>query len=58
MIVPKDNLIEGLKEALSEKNNPKRKFTQSVDLIVTFKDVDMKKGDVKLREMVVLPKIP
>ncbi len=58
MIVPKDNLIEGLKDALSEKNNPKRGFTQSVDLIVTFKDVDMKRGDVKLRELVVLPKVP
>ncbi|BDC19807.1 50S ribosomal protein L1 [Acidianus sp. HS-5] len=58
MIVPKDNLIEGLKEAVSEKNNPKRKFSQSVNLIVTFKDVDMKRGDVKLREIVVLPKVP
>ncbi|ARM76480.1 50S ribosomal protein L1 [Acidianus manzaensis] len=58
MIVPKDKLTEGLKEALLENNNPKRNFKQSVDLIVSFRGVDMKKGEIKLREIVPLPKAP
>lgn len=58
MLVPKENLIEGIKNALLETNNPKRNFTQSVEIIVTFKGIDVKKGDVKFREIVVLPKPP
>ncbi|NON61436.1 50S ribosomal protein L1 [Acidianus sp. RZ1] len=58
MIAQKDKISEAIGEALSEKNNPKRGFTQSVELIVTFKEVNMKRGDVKLREIVVLPKQP
>lgn len=57
-IVDRDKLESSLKLALSPENNPKRNFIQSVELIVTFKDVDMKKGELKLREIVVLPKPP
>lgn len=42
-IVDRDKLESSLKLALSPENNPKRNFIQSVELIVTFKDVDMKK---------------
>lgn len=58
MLVPSDKLKEGISQALSEQNNPKRNFKQSVELIVTFKEVDMKKGELKLREIVALPKTP
>ena len=59
MTLVQDNLLlEAIKQALSPDNNPKRNFTQSVEMIVTFKGVDMKKGDLKLREVVVLPKAP
>ncbi|AWR97717.1 50S ribosomal protein L1 [Acidianus sulfidivorans JP7] len=58
MIVAKDKLTEALKEALSENNNPKRNFKQSVDIIVSFRGVDMKKNEIKLREIVPLPKAP
>jgi large subunit ribosomal protein L1 len=58
MLVPNDKLEEGITQALSEQNNPKRNFKQSVELIVTFKEVDMKKGELKLREIVALPKTP
>ncbi|MEM0304227.1 MAG: 50S ribosomal protein L1 [Saccharolobus sp.] len=57
-IVSKEQLESALKIALSPENNPKRNFIQSVEMIVTFRDVDMKKGDLKLREIVVLPKAP
>ncbi|TRN00513.1 50S ribosomal protein L1, partial [Sulfolobus sp. E1] len=57
-IVGKDIIESSLKNSLSPENNPKRNFVQSVELIVTFKDVDMKKGDLKLREIIVLPKPP
>ena len=59
MTLVQDNLLlEAIKQALSPDNNPKRNFTQSVEMIVTFKGIDMKKGDLKLREVVVLPKAP
>ncbi|WP_369609900.1 50S ribosomal protein L1 [Sulfurisphaera javensis] len=58
MLANKDSLVEALKLALSPENNPKRNFTQSVELILTFKGIDMKKGELKLREIVPLPKEP
>ena len=59
MTLVQDNLLlEAIKQALSPENNPKRNFTQSVEMIVTFKGIDMKKGELKLREVVVLPKAP
>ncbi|AWS00056.1 50S ribosomal protein L1 [Metallosphaera hakonensis] len=58
MIVPKEKIEEAVKQALDKGNNPKREFTQSVELVIAFKDVDMKRGDIKLREAIVLPKPP
>ncbi len=58
MIVPKEKLAEAIGKALEEENKTKREFKQSVDIIVTFRDVDMKRGDIKLREIVNLPKSP
>jgi len=57
-IVSRETLIDSISKALSPDNNPKRNFIQSVELIVTFKGVDMKKGEIKLREPVLLPKKP
>ncbi|BBG26658.1 50S ribosomal protein L1 [Sulfuracidifex tepidarius] len=58
MIVAKEKLAEAIGKALEEENKTKREFKQSVDMIVTFRDVDMKRGDIKLREVVSLPKPP
>ncbi|MEM4079897.1 MAG: 50S ribosomal protein L1 [Metallosphaera sp.] len=58
MIVSKGRIEEAVKKVLEKENNPKREFTQSVELIIAFKDVDMKRGDIKLREAVVLPRPP
>lgn len=58
MIVEKDNLVKAIEKALSPEYNVKRNFLQSVELIVTFTGVDIKKGELKLREVVPLPKKP
>nr|CAA41763.1 ribosomal protein L1 [Saccharolobus solfataricus] len=58
VLADKESLIEALKLALSTEYNVKRNFTQSVEIILTFKGIDMKKGDLKLREIVPLPKQP
>ncbi|MCQ4366341.1 MAG: 50S ribosomal protein L1, partial [Sulfolobales archaeon] len=57
-LVPDNALAEAIKTALSTDHNPERNFAQSVEMIVTFKGIDMKKGELKLREIVVLPKAP
>ena len=58
MLASKEQLLDAIKTALSSENNPKRNFTQSVEMIITLKGVDMKKGEIKLREIVPLPKAP
>lgn len=58
MLADKESLTEAIKTALSQENNPKRNFIQSVELIITLKGIDMKKGELKLREIVPLPKAP
>ena len=58
MLVDKESLIEAIKMAISPENNPKRNFIQSVELILTLRGIDMKKGELKLREVVTLPKEP
>jgi len=58
VLADKESLTEAIKIALSPENNPKRNFTQSVELIITLKGIDMKKGELKLREIVPLPKAP
>lgn len=49
----KNQILTALKE-LREKS-PKRNFNQSVDFLVTLKDMDMKKQDNKIELYIVLP---
>lgn len=49
-------IIEAVKNALDEKNNVKRKFTQSVDLVINLKDVDLNKPENRIDEEIELPK--
>lgn len=54
--IPKENLLEAITEALS--SSPKRKFKQSVDMIVVFRDVDPRSPEGRIREIVFLPHPP
>lgn len=46
-------LIESVKEAKTK--TEKRKFTQSVELIINLRDIDMKKPESKIQESIELP---
>jgi len=46
-------LIESVKEAKSKTD--KKKFTQSVELIINLRDIDMKKPESKIQELIELP---
>ncbi len=46
-------LLESVKEAKSK--TEKKKFTQSVELIINLRDIDMKKPESKIQEFVELP---
>lgn len=46
-------LLESVKEAKSK--TEKKKFTQSVELIINLRDIDMKKPESKIQELVELP---
>src|SRR5512136_2672468 len=46
-------LLETVKEAKSK--TEKKKFTQSVELIINLRDIDMKKPESKIQELVELP---
>lgn len=46
-------LIESVKEAKGK--TEKRKFTQSVELIINLRDIDMKKPESKIQELIELP---
>jgi large subunit ribosomal protein L1 len=46
-------LIESVKEAKTK--TEKRKFTQSVELIINLRDIDMKKPESKIQELIELP---
>ena len=52
-MITEANLVEMVKEA--KEATKERKFKQSVELIVTFKDIDVKKG-FAINEVVQLPK--
>ncbi len=51
-----NEIIEAVKKALDEKNNKKRKFVQSVDLVINLKDVDLNKPENRIDEEIELPK--
>ncbi len=46
-------LLESVKEAKSK--TEKRKFTQSVELIINLRDIDMKKPESRIQESIELP---
>ena len=48
-------LIESVKEAKGK--TEKRKFTQSVELIINLRDIDMKKPESKIQELIELPHV-
>lgn len=50
----RDVLLNSIRKAIE--NGEKRNFKQSVELIVTLKDVDLKSQSMKIREAVFLPK--
>ncbi|MBC7081035.1 MAG: 50S ribosomal protein L1 [Thermoplasmatales archaeon] len=49
-------IVEAVKNAINEKNNKKRKFIQSVDLIINLKDVDLSRPENRIDEEIELPK--
>jgi large subunit ribosomal protein L1 len=57
MIVDKNAVQKALEACLSESKG-KRKFTQSVDLAINFKDLDFTKAENRLNLDVVLPHAP
>ncbi|MEA2055035.1 MAG: 50S ribosomal protein L1 [Candidatus Thermoplasmatota archaeon] len=48
-------IVNSVKKALDDEYNPKRKFKQSVDLVVNLKDVDMSKPENRIDEEIYLP---
>lgn len=48
-------LLETVKEAKNK--TEKRKFTQSIDLIISLRDIDMKKPESRIQESVELPHV-
>jgi len=53
MPIPSENVLKALKQV--REVGGKRKFTQSVDLMVSLKDIDLKKTESRIAEEVVLP---
>lgn len=53
-VVEKQQLVEAIKKAI--KSSPRRKFKQSLDLIIVLRDVDLKSPEGRIRETVFLPK--
>ncbi len=53
MEIKKEKLLEGLRKALEDKG--KRKFKQTVELIVNFKGIDFSKPENRINAQVVLP---
>jgi large subunit ribosomal protein L1 len=56
MPLDQKTIIQAVKEA--KEKSKKRNFTQSVELVVSLKDVDMKSSEGKLQEIVELPNLP
>ena len=56
MPLDKKTLLEAVKEA--KEKSGKKKFTQTVDLILDIKEIDMKAPEGKIQEVVELPHAP
>jgi len=55
-VVSKENLTKALEEAI--KSSKKRRFKQSVELIVVLRDVDIRSPEGRIRETIFLPHPP
>ncbi len=55
-VVSKENLTKALEEAI--KSSKKRRFKQSVELIVVLRDVDIRSPEGRIRETIFLPHSP
>lgn len=53
MLVPKDELIRAINEAISKSKD--RKFTETVEMAVNLRNVDMKRPENRIDTMVYLP---
>ena len=51
-MIPREKLLEAVKKA---KETPKRRFSQSIDLTINLKDLDMSKPENRISEEVLLP---
>lgn len=51
-----DTILNAVKEA--KEKSKKRNFTQSVELIVNLKDIDVEKPENRIQEMIELPHMP
>ncbi len=49
-------VLEAIKEA--KERSKKRKFSQSIELIINLRDIDMKKPEAKIQENIELPHAP
>lgn len=49
-------VLDLVKQALDEDKNKKRKFTQTIDLSINLKDIDLKNPDNRIDEDIELPK--
>ena len=52
MPITKESLLEAVKAL---RNSPKRNFLQSIELLISLKDVDLKKPEFKINELIELP---
>ena len=55
-MVNESELVELIQEA--KKSEKERKFKQSLELYITFKDIDVKKNQINLNETIFLPNPP
>jgi len=55
-VVPKETLTKAIEEAV--KSSKKRRFKQSVELIVVLRDVDIRSPEGRIRETIFLPHPP
>ncbi|MEM3507217.1 MAG: 50S ribosomal protein L1 [Candidatus Bathyarchaeia archaeon] len=53
MPLTKDILLKSIEEL--KKNSPKRNFKQSIELIIKLKDIDLKKPEARITDIVELP---
>jgi large subunit ribosomal protein L1 len=53
MPVAKEGLLKSIEEL--RKNSPKRKFVQSVELVMKLREIDLKKSESRLNEAIELP---